>query len=1147
MKHKNNYLLVFTLMIFMLISLSSVSAIDDMTTDSYDVETSSIITNLTNSNDEDVSINDLVDNYAQNDDYNLEEDYDLDDDYDLAEDYDNNTTTDSIDSKSAKSLVSIELSTSDITCYYGDEISIDVATIPAGITDGIINYYIDSDLLGFQNLSISQDSFTYDTSDYDPGEYQLIIDYSSSTIYENTIAQATLTINKLPTTLTIEQIELDDNNDINITLNLYSNDVLLTQETLEIYSQDELIESVELTGYNTSITLPKEYNYQIINFKYGGDSYHDSLDLSYLVYIEKMNCSISIPYTSGYVGSTINQQVSISSDRKVNDGVLDVYINDTLIDEYQVIDSIVDIEIDLSGYTEGNYTLSVKYVDSDIYEDATKTTTLRVSKIKTTLYSNNITSYRNSVINITASLYNYVDSPDEGLIEFFIDSESIMTANIDEGKASMSYTIPDTMDYGVHELEVVYYGTERYASASNTNTLNITKYSSYIYLRNTSLNPDGTITLNISLYSYYDDVSDGLLDVIIDGETIDTITVSDNTIEITLPSQYTTGNSYELDLSYHDSDWFADSSLSDTISIDKYTTTLRLYTYLAYNNTLTITSYVYSQNYDNVSQGVVSYYIDDVLVGTVDVSDNKAVLTYDMSEYTYGNHTIEAIYEGSSIYDQSLNQTTVEKVIRQSTMYITSSYTIKTTPGETITINATLADYEGNLANGTIQATITIDGMEYDAQFVDGVLVFNYDVDSSVAVGNYPITINTTNTTYYKNATRNMTLSVEKNYTYISSSSNLYATKNTVVLINATLYSNNAVVTYKTPAIIKINDKLVYNGYFVDGLLQYELNLTNKYTADAYNITIIAQETTKYSEASKIINITLKKRNTYINSSNVYSTSGDKIIIKATVYDYLTKQPIVGQSKLCIKINQVTLDTITINNGELIYEYSNNYSAKTYNITIISGENTIYNTSQWDGYLIVNKTYIKIATQNIKTDSMSNITISAKLLVDDNLINETLKTVIKIDGKTIATVNATAGQINLPFNLTSDYTAGVHNITIKTTDTTEYLSSTTTSQLIISRSDRLIETTNITSKANQTIHIKANITDSEGNLITSTTKVNIKIAGNSIITYNVTGGVIDYEYTLPSDMKAGYYDVLIQAGQTSIYNHATMYTTLKVE
>ena len=92
-----------------------------------------------------------------------------------------------------------------------------------------------------------------------------------------------------------------------------------------------------------------------------------------------------------------------------------------------------------------------------------------------------------------------------------------------------------------------------------------------------------------------------------------------------------------------------------------------------------------------------------------------------------------------------------------------------------------------------------------------------------------------------------------------------------------------------------------------------------------------------------------------------------------------------------------------------------------------------------------------------------------------------------------------------------------------------------------------IKTNNITASAGELIRIHAQIIDENNQPVEKTTPVNIKLGGRSIANLNTSNALIDYEYTLPENIKSGIYDLLIQAGETSGYTHASTNTKIKIK
>jgi hypothetical protein len=409
------------------------------------------------------------------------------------------------------------------------------------------------------------------------------------------------------------------------------------------------------------------------------------------------------------------------------------------------------------------------------------------------------------------------------------------------------------------------------------------------------------------------------------------------------------------------------------------------------------------------------------------------------------------------------------------------------------------------------------------------------------------ITIEIPETKYYKNASRNIRLIVYKDSPYITSPNTINSNKYETIVINATLNLNRDVLVENITGIVKINGKTMYQGKFINGVLRYKLVLNDNYKNDEYNITIKSKETSKYHTAVKNITLTLNTRPTYIASKNIVSKNGEKIIINASIYDRITRKFVKGSSKACIKINEVTLENIVVNNGHLVYSYVNDYSAKNYSIKIIYGGNGIYNHSEWDGTLTITSSPLSIMTNNINANAYSDINIKANIMDGNNLAEGIIKTAIKINNKTIIESNITTGIIDLNYTLPDDLGSGTHNLTIIAGDTRKYTHNITTVELIVNKNYKHVESSDIVSAAGNTIKINARLLDLENNLITKKTPVNIKIGGESVATFDVVDGTIEYDYMLPESMEKGLYDIVIQAGETRGYYHATTNNVLTVE
>lgn len=1049
--------------------------------------------------------------------------------------------------KESEELQDMTLYVDDVECDYGDSVDINVVTNPE-VDEGVLSFYVNERLVGAKNLSNSAASYTLQTSSYMPGSYELLVSYSASLNYANNYTTSTLKINKQESEIKNINMHFNSENDIVVHLNVMGkNQEELDFGTLNVYDDNELITSVEIEEYDVEFTLDKKYNQDVLNFEYIGDEYYSNTAINELIYVAKSNINIYLPYLTAYQSTTINQSLTFYSESLVNDGKVNVYIDGVFVNQIPVTNENVEINLDTTNYTSGNYLVYIEYIDSDVYSDCFYQTTLTIKQITTTTYTYNITAHKNEIINLRAYVYNYVDETDEGMIEFLIDNESIKTTTLTNNTIIENFMIPDSMEYGQHDIKVIYHGSQKYQDSQADAILKIIKYSNSLSLKNYTLDDNGNIQINIKTYSYNNTVDDGQIELYINGTLISTSNVTGNITTITLPEEYTADNDYTLELIYKNSDKYDDANLTVNISPEKYNTTTRISGYINSQNMLNITSYVYSSKYSEINEGVVNFYINDTLIGTINVAENQANLLYNMEDMEEKEYLIKAEYMGTRSYQNSENSTNINFQINRKTIYISTNNTIKTTPGKTIHINAKLTDYEGNPINLTTTSRIKILNESIAQNFIEGELNYEYTVDPKSVEGTSDIIIEVPQTKYYKNNTRTIKLTIMKDSPYITAPNTIRSNKFETILLNATLNLNGERINENITGIVKINNKTVYQGKFINGILEYKLVLNENYKNDNYNITIKSRETSTYHSAEKQITLNLNTRKTYITSQNIVSKNGERIIIDAKIFDMITRDYVKGTSKACIKINEVTLENINVTNGHLVYSYVNDYSAKNYSITIIYGENGIYNTSRWEGTLTIEASPLNIVTNNINAPAYSTITIKAKVLDGNKIATGPIKTVVKINNKTIIEENITDGNINFQYELPDEIGSGEYNLTIIAGDSRRYTNNITSARLIVTKNYKHIATGNITAGTNETIRIRADILDENNITINKTTKVNIKIGGRSIANMNVSDGKIEYDYVLPENLKKGLYNLLIQAGETGGYYHASTNTVLKVE
>lgn len=1025
----------------------------------------------------------------------------------------------------------------DIECYVNDEVEIPYTT-KKPLTDGIISYYRDDHLLSVKDISKDSSVYKYNTTGLKAGQYTIYIEYTASNKNNIMMSTSTLTIHKYQTHLEEFTTTINNDNQIDISFILQSDTKPKTSGYVTLYDEQTPITNIIIPSSGIiKTTLPSSYNDKIITISFHGDNISTELNTSKFIHVPKYKLNIYTPSIRGYVGDNITSNITLNTSRKITDGYIRVLIDDILYDVIKPTSNTTLKQFSLTNLSEAQHSLQVRYSDSNIFTDAVYSTIININKINTRIYANNITAYKNSEIKINASVRNYVDITNNGIVELLIDDESIQTNKLTTNTTSFIYQLTDDMSIGVHKIKIAYQGSERYNRSELELRLTICKYPLKLYVRNISLSDDGLIEFDVRSTSYLKDmVDEGDVNIIYNNKIIAASPVTCNMSHFKTPL---TAGEYLIQIRYLNSDTFNETTLNTTINISKINTTTRIYQYINNQNILNITTTTYTSDYVNLTKGQLLIKLDDELIYSGTIQNTTNHITYNMSNLKSGNYTLNVTYNGTGKYQSSTNTMIVEYIPHQSTIYIRTNTTIRTTPNNDVIINATLQDYQLNMINLTINATLKIGNNTYAIKFFNGKLNYTYHVgvvDDCII----PVTIKTKNSTYYKATTSNITLKIARINTYISAPTTIITNKLEVIHINTTLNANKKLLTGIIKTTIKINNKTYMKTNYTNGILNIPSNiLRNNY----YKITILTQQTNTHKPAIKNINLTLNKRPTYIISKNITSITSKQTIINATIYDSLTRRAISENVKVTIKINQKTQITQNIQNGNILYGYKNNHP-KTYNLTIISGENTIYNMSTWNGTITYTKLTPQIKTNNIKTTINNKITIKAQILESGRPITTPLTIIIKINRKTIDTIKINNSYLNYKYQLDARFTAKTHNITIIVADNEKYLKSESTTALIISKQNPQIKINPISAHQGETIHIKAIITDETNHPINS--KINIKIARRSIITTNITNGIIDYTYTIPTNFKKGIYELLIQTSETSLYEHATKYNTIKI-
>ena len=511
----------------------------------------------------------------------------------------------------------------------------------------------------------------------------------------------------------------------------------------------------------------------------------------------------------------------------------------------------------------------------------------------------------------------------------------------------MEYTVPSTLTLGKHTRVVIYEGSDNYNTSTKEATLTLSKTATTTTLRTWTVT-DEKIILNVQTRAYNKTINTGNITAYIDNKQVATSQVTNNTANITLPGNITTDTTYNLRLVYSGSNLLNSSSYESTHFIfNRKNTTVRVYPYLRSNGTMTLTGYVYSDNYARVDAGEIIFSLNNQIIARTNVKNNKANTTYDMASYDAANYTLKAIYNGSKLFNTSINSTVVTKAPYYHTIYMNiANKSLSVKRGSSTSVNATLTCYSRNITediNVTISLNATWGTVVYaqNVTFHNGVLNTKLSIPKDFElfkfegreITRYTLTINTLKSKNFKETSQSATLNIGE-YTKLYQKT-LWGYKNANVTFNSTLQdADGKQVPANTTAKIdiytlkdnKYNLKTNFNASIINGKLEYTYNLPATLTNDRYTVNITVHSNKDIAGCYKTVNMTLNNRRSYITASNIQSYIDSNIIINGTIMDSITRSKANTKSQVDILIDNKKIATVNTTRGTFKYTIKNNYT-----------------------------------------------------------------------------------------------------------------------------------------------------------------------------------------------------------------------------
>ncbi|RAP49314.1 MAG: hypothetical protein BZ138_07815 [Methanosphaera sp. rholeuAM270] len=969
-----------------------------------------------------------------------------------------------------------------------------------------------------------------------------------------------------------------------IEYSLDSNDV---EGEVELYVNNTSIGRQEVDGWNTFDWM-YDYQYNEVLDKYPKGQYpikvvyHNNGNI-----IESNTASLYI--STGQSNINVNGEICVSDSRIsvpvsvtttfnliVDHGRLTASYDDNVITTIDCGGSEV-LNLELPAVYQQK-TVTLTYSDNNhMLSDSSKEVFLDVIVPGTGATATNVMVNDARFINITHIEDDelLIDSIDILLdVDVTTDDEKVTTGQLTayyNGEAIAtsrnvsSITIP--AKYNLEEITLNYTSVGNYANSSTVYTVFLDKISTRTYMsyvsatKNSDVNIYPSITSNLPfLY--------GRIHVYVDDNLIKTIDLEDNYVYVSLNGTRTTIGSnlelngfddgrYTLTVETEENNVFTSSEYSTSLTINKINTYIYANNRTIYVGDKTnLYAYVYANNRATINNGMMSFTLDDELIGTEYVSNNTANIEYSIpSDLVEGQHTLLVEYLGDESYNASSKKITLT-LAKTGTTTTLRTWTVS---NEKIVLNATVRAWNKTINSGNVNAYID------NTKVATGQVTDNYAVITLPSTADtdtqYNLRLEYSGTDLLNGSTYNVD---EFIFNKKSSSTRIYPylRSNGALTLTAYVYSDNYAKVNTGNVIFHINNKQVTTASVSNNKASTTYYMGD-YDAGNYTIKATYNGSKQFNTSSNSSSVTKSPyyHTTYMSLANNSLTvkRGESTDINATLTCY--SHNITEDIDATIELNAtwgsiVYTQDVTFHNGVLNYNFTlpgdfeiftiNGKEITRYTMTITTKQSKNFKSTGQTGTLQVG-TYTKLYQKTLWGYKQGNITFNTTLQ-DSSGKQVNTNTTARIDIYTPASkennliksfkLNITNGKLSYVYQIPTSMTNNTYLVNITVLSNKDYAGSYKTVNMTLNNRRTYISSSNTYGYIGKTVTLNGTVMDSTTRTKAATTgEVTITVDGKTLTTVKTSKGV--FRYTLNNNLTEGKHNITYTYRGDTVYANNT--------
>nr|WQH65246.1 Ig-like domain repeat protein [Methanosphaera sp. ISO3-F5] len=821
----------------------------------------------------------------------------------------------------------------------------------------IVSIYVNNKFV--TNATVTDGTYNYEYNATTTVLNTVRVVYEGNATYEAVEVNKTFEARQLTANATITEIE-------NITIGNTTNiNGTVTDEFNNIVADAEIILTVNGRNYTTTTNSTGGYNITLtahvvgennITVTFEGNNTISAFTNTSTFNVTRIKTTTTAEVITTVAGiSLITVNVTDEFGQNVTDGPITVTDGTVTIATGKIVNGTAIISVPTEAGKE--YTFTVKYDGTDIYENSTTTTTKNIPKLNTTIIPGAVNAVKiNDTIIVNGTLVDQFNNP-VGPATVNISINGInATVPVDvDGKFTYTNTTNIT---GINNVTIVYDGNDTYNGSSVSFNFTVSPIFTQITANATSpivINNTTTIT-GVLKDEKGNSISGASVEVWINGELNDTVT-TDSEGNYTLSVVTDTLGLNNVTVVYSGNSTYTAVNTTTYYYVDKMFTAVNVTTVspVKVGSNTTISGRLVDGRGNGITDAVIN-----ITVGDSDkynaTTDNDGYYTLNVTGTTVGDYKVKVFYNGSEVYIESNN---------------TGKFIVEE---HSTNVEVNVSDIENGKVNITVNVT------DEGGNAIPGGFVNITDENGNV-IGNGTIDEN-------GNLTTNITLPPgPHNITIVYNGTTNSTSYNKTIRLDVPKYDAKL-------SLEDINNTIVHNSTNITGLLVDENNnpITNA------NITI----TVDGLEIAKVItgedgNYSVTYNATTVGEKQVIvNFAGDDTYAPLSVNKTFNVGP-VHTNITVSDIDNITIGGVVNINGTLVDELGFNMSNVEVIITV-NGKNYTATTDEYGNYSY---------NYTTGTAGVNNVTVT--FIGDNNIIgtvNSTSFNVTRINTTTRANISS---------------------------------------------------------------------------------------------------------------------------------------------